>query len=100
MPCVCARVRCVVAAAWRLCRRAIGGVGRFRFGPVMAPTGGGGRGWLRQGNALDAGWVGRQVAVCKWVVSRGLGLGFSRMGQLAALVDRVCCLLGPFDSAR
>jgi hypothetical protein len=38
--------------------------------------------------------------VCKWVVSRGLGLGFSRMGQLAALVDRVCGLLGPFDPAR
>jgi len=42
----------------------------------------------------------QEVAVCKWVVSRGLGLGFSRMGQLAALVDRVCSLLGPFDTAR
>jgi hypothetical protein len=38
--------------------------------------------------------------VCKWVVSRGLGLGFSRMGQLARLVDRMCELLGPFDPRR
>ncbi len=75
----------------------VGGSGGGWGGGILTGGWGGGCSWRCAGvNCL----MGLQVAVCKWVVSRGLGLGFSRMGQLAGLADRVCGLMGPFDPKR
>jgi len=35
----------------------------------------------------------QEVAVCKWVLNRGLGLGFTRKRQLLDQVNRMCDML-------
>ena len=41
----------------------------------------------------------QEVAVCKWVLNRGLGLGFARLGQLVAQVNRMLDMLNSGGNA-